>query len=350
MKAEYESESVRPIRLRDFVEADGMFFSVVGYKNERRVKAFLRYIQDSNGDRQKNGIRYRKLSHQEAIDFAIQNKLEYYSHELGIFLVPHERIKRVYSAEGVRNPDRYVKKVVDFFESIPIDKMGVTGSRLIGLAGDESDVDFVMYGDWWFKGREKIRRGIERGEVREPDSSMWDFIYRKRKVTLPFQVFLYQERRKYHRAVIGSIYFDLLFVRDYSQLDRGIPEDRGVKMGKAKIITELLDDSLAFDYPAFYPVKHREIAAILCFTHTFVGQAQKGEVIEARGDIELIGGKKYLIVGTRREVEDEYIISRTFLEKEGLYHEFRLWEKSLEPVHVFSGSSTLNSGFKNRSV
>ena len=336
MSAEFEQvKSAGPVRLRDFVEADGMFFSVVGYKNEERVKAFLRYVQNSDGARQKNGIKYRKLSHQEAIDYAIQNRVEYYSPELGIFLVPHDRIDRVYRpVEGVRNPDRYVKKVVEFFEGIPLDKMGVTGSRLIGLVGDESDVDFVMYGDWWFKGREKIKKGIERGAIQEPDSHMWDFIYRKRKVTLPFQVFLSQERRKYHRAVTGSIYFDLLFVRDYPQLDRDIPEDRGVKMGKAKIAAKLLEDSLVFDYPAFYPVKHREIAAILCFTHTFVGQAQKGEVIEARGDIELISGKKYLIVGTKREVEDEYIISRTYLEKEGLYLEFKLWEKSLEPVQT----------------
>ena len=336
------AESVRaatptalPVRLRDFVEADGMFFSVVGYRNEEKVKAFLRYVQDSNGDRQKNGIRYRKLSHQEAIEFAVQNGIEYYSHDLGIFLIPHDRIDRVYRpVEGVRNPDRLVRKVVEFFKGIPLDRMGVTGSRLIGLVGEESDVDFVMYGDWWFEGREKIRKGIQRGKIQEPDSHMWDFIYRKRKVTLPFQVFLAQERRKYHRAVIDSIYFDLLFVRDYSQLHRDIPEEKGVKAGKARITAELLDDRLVFDYPAFYPVKHREIAAVLCFTHTFVGQARKGEVIEARGDIELIGGRKYLIVGTKREVEDEYIVSRTFLEKEGLYDEFKLWEKSLEPVQT----------------
>ena len=331
---EYKAaEQQKPIRLRDFVEADGMFFSVVGYKNEGRVKAFLRYIPDCSGDREKGGIRYRKLSHQEAIEFAKQNKIQYYSSDLGIFLIPHDRIDRVYRpVEGVKNPDRYVKKVVEFFEGIPVDKMGVTGSRLIGLVGDESDVDFVMYGDWWFKGREKIRKGIQRGQIQEPDRDMWDFIYRKRKITLPFHVFLTQERRKYHRAVIESTYFDLLFVRDYSQLNRDIPEEKGMKRGKARIAAELVDDSLVFDYPAFYPIKHREIAAILCFTHTFVGQAQKGEVLEARGDIEIIGGRKYLIVGTRREVEDEYIISRTFLEKEGLYNEFRLWESSLPQV------------------
>jgi|Deesub1362B_J571_1020462.scaffolds.fasta_scaffold00047_69 hypothetical protein len=326
---------MKPVRLRDFLEADGMFFSVVGYRNEGRVKAFLRYIRDSNGDRLKDGVRYRKLSHQEAIDFAKQNKIEYYSHELGIFLIPHEKIDRVYKPEeGVRDADGYVRKVVSFFDGIPLDKMGVTGSRLIGLVGDESDVDFVMYGDWWFRGREKIKRGIQRGEIQEPDSNMWEFIYKKRKVTLPFHVFLTHERRKYHRAVIDNIYFDLLFVRDYSQLQRDIPEEKGVKTGKGKIVAELVDDSLVFDYPAFYPIKHREITAILCFTHTFVGQAQEGEVIEARGDIETINGKKYLIVGTKREVEDEYIISRTYLEKRRLYDEFKLWEKSLHPVQT----------------
>lgn len=337
---------VKPIRLRDFVQADGMFFSVVGYKNEVRVKAFLRYVPDSSGDRQKNGVRYRKLSHQEAIEFAIQNGLEYFSRELGIFLIPHEKISRVYKPEeGIRNADRHVRKVVDFFEGIPLDKMGVTGSRLIGLAELESDVDFVMYGDWWFRGREKIRKGIQRGKIQEPDADMWDFIYRKRKVTLPFQVFLAHERRKYHRAVIGSTYFDLLFVRDYSQLERNIPEEKGVKAGKAKIVAELLDDSLIFDYPAFYSIKHHEIAAILCFTHTFVGQAQKGEILEARGDIEVIGGRKYLIVGTRREVEDEYIVSRSYLEKAGLYEEFKLWESSLPGVELYDFTQS-----RNRSV
>ncbi len=327
----------KPVRLRDFVEADGMFFSVVGYRNEGRIRAFLRYIQDDRGDRVKGGVRYRKLSHHEAIEFAEQKGIEYYSSELGIFLIPHERVVRVYKPEeGVMEADEHVLKIVSFFQGIPLDKMGVTGSRLIGLAGDESDVDFVMYGDWWFRGREMIKRGIRRGEIQEPDSDMWDFIYRKRKVTLPFHVFLTHEQRKYHRAVMGcGTYFDLLFVRDYSQLLQpvNIPEEKGVKTGKAKIVAELLDDSLVFDYPAFYPVKHEKVAAILCFTHTFVGQARKGEVLEARGDIEIIGGKKYLVVGTRREVEDEYIISRTYLEKKGLYNEFKLWESSLPPVN-----------------
>ncbi len=38
----------KPVRLRDFVKAEGCFFSVVGYRNEEKIKSFLRYVPDSN--------------------------------------------------------------------------------------------------------------------------------------------------------------------------------------------------------------------------------------------------------------------------------------------------------------
>ncbi len=313
----------KPIRLRDFIEVDGLYFSVVGYKNSKKIKCLLRYVPDESGDRVKDGVRYKKLSHKEAVNYPRTKK--YYDN--GIFRVPIDEVDRVYKPEerlkDVKSNE--VKKIVEYFDLVPISKMGVTGSRLIGLEGKESDVDFIVYGKWWFAAREKIRKGIEKGTLQEPDEETWDFIYRKRKITMPYNIFLEQERRKYHRAFLGSTYFDLLYVRDYGEMNKSIPEDPGKKLGKFTLEAEVLDDSLIFDYPAYYPVKHSEVKAVLCFTHTYVGQAFKGELLRARGDLEEINGEKYLVVGTRREVEDEYIVSLSLIENLGLVEEFKEW-------------------------
>ncbi|RLI82314.1 DNA polymerase subunit beta [Archaeoglobales archaeon] len=325
----------KPLRLRDFIKVKDCFFSIVGYDHSKGVKSFLRYVPSPRGDRILERTRYRKLLHDEAVKYSTERDL-YYNEELGIFLVPHEDIQKVYKPENKikellegKFTDEELRKIVEFFSGIPTEKMGVTGSRLIDLKSEESDVDFVMYGDFWFIGREKIRNGIESGKLAEPSQEMWDFIYTKRKVNIPFDIFLLHERRKYHRAVLGSTYFDLLYVRDYNELGKSIPEWRGKRLEKTTIKGELLDDSLTFDYPACFPLSKTKVRAILCFTHTYVGQAIKGEEIEARGYVEEIGGERYLVVGTSREVTDEYILSLDLIEKNSLTKEYILWKKSI---------------------
>lgn len=314
----------KPIRLRDFIRVSDFYFSVIGYRNKDGIKCFLRYIPDKKGDREKNGKKFRKLMHKEAVEFAKKEKLSCFNGK--IFVIPPNEIDEIFKPEERLVAEGEVGRIVDFFSGIPLSEMGVTGSRLIGLSANESDIDFVMYGKWWFKGREKIIGGMRRKKILEPDEEMWDFIYRKRRVNIPYSVFISQERRKFHRAVIKGVYFDLLYVRGYDELEKDIPEEEGKKAGIKEIRAEVTDDSLIFDYPAYYPVKHKEIDAVLCYTHTYAGQAFKGEVIEAKGVIEEINAKKYLIVGTEREVEDEYIVSLTHLRKENLIDEFEEWK------------------------
>ncbi len=314
----------KPIRLRDFIKAENCFFSVVGYRNEQSVKCFLRYVPDSRGDRELDGVRFRKVSHDEAVNSELAKKYLHW----GIFRVPYQAIQEVYKPEerldfAMSAPE--VRKIVKFFTGIPKDKMGVTGSRLIGLEGEESDVDFIVYGEWWFDAREKLRKGIGAGKLAEPDEETWNFIYTKRKIVLPYDIFVQHERRKFHRAFLGSTYFDLLYVRDYKELNRNVPEDMGKKKGRAEITATLIDDSLVFDYPAYYLLDHPEVEAILSFTHTFVGQAFRGERIIARGDLEEINGKTYLVVGTKRETQDEFILSLSLMEKLELEEEFKRW-------------------------
>ena len=304
-------------RLRDFVETvDGWFFSVVGYENSPKIKGFLRYIPDEGGDRinRFRKGRFRKLSSDEAIEYIRKNKPEYdFS---GIHFIPHGDVVYHYRPDRmlyramVRN--KKLRKVVKFFlPEIPFEDMGISGSMLIGMEKDTSDIDFVVYGKSWFVAREKLRRSMGEG-IKEPDELIWKTIYEKRKPALSFEEFLIHERRKYMRGVIDGTYFDLLYVRKAG--NHPVREKKGKVLGVSKIIARIVDDSFAFDYPSFYRVEHEEMSGILSFTHTFAGQAFKGELVEAKGKVEIIDGRKYLVIGSTREARDEYMKSLTLLE------------------------------------
>jgi predicted nucleotidyltransferase len=88
---------------------------------------------------------------------------------------------------------------------IPVDKMGVTGSMLPGLQIEGSDIDFVVYGRYWFLARDAILQEISRNKGRGRDSDkleiteiseeMWHQIYAKRLPEISFEEFLAHELR-----------------------------------------------------------------------------------------------------------------------------------------------------------
>ena len=307
------------IRLRDFLRVEDCYFSVVGYDHSDGVKSLLRYVPDERGDRRDaKGRRYRKLGHEEALNYGRFERFR----RGGIFLIPLFEIDEVYRPderlEEVRGRDPVVDEIAEILD---LPKMGVTGSRLVGLSKPDSDVDFVAYGIRSFElGRERIREGLEDGTLSPPDLRR---VYERRRVRIPFEVFRVHEERKFNKAMVDGINFDLLFVRDS---EKGlVPEKMGTRRGIVCVTAEVIEER-AFDYPACYFLDHPTVDAVLSFTHTFAGQVFEGEVLEARGILEEIDGKNYLVVGTRRDVGGEYVVSRTLLKLFDLEYEFDRWK------------------------
>jgi len=329
----------KPVRLRDFVKFKDCYFSVVSYFNYPDVKCLLRYapaemvLKNENLEMRGN---YVKLNHEQALEFFREYERG------GIFYLPAGEVEVLKPEEltpQIIKKDGVVKKVYEFF-SVPPSHKGVTGSRLIGLNREDSDVDFVVYGDWWFRAREELIKGVESGVLSQPDEDCWKKIYRKRNPAIDFDTFVLHEKRKFHRAFIGETYFDLLYARDYDRIYE-FEEFSGIKAGMAEITGRLADDSAVFDYPARYPLEdvkfiHAELfdtaksnknrnlddvlnslssIEVLSFTHTYAGQAFAGERVRAYGVVE-IGPDVKLIVGTRRECE-EFIISESLVNRNG---------------------------------
>ncbi|NYT06326.1 MAG: DNA polymerase subunit beta [Methanomicrobiales archaeon] len=307
---------MKPIRLRDFIEdTGGCLYAVSAYDNGSAVGCVLRYVPDPAGERvAPDGRRFTKYDFEEAYAWIAEHKPQY---EGLIQRVPHADIRRVYKPEeeiiSIAAGDPRVQRLLDVF-GVPDGHAGCTGSLLCGLGNEGSDIDMVVYGDWWFAAQENLRRAIETGDVLGLSEEMWRKVYAKRVPEIPYETFVLHERRKWNRGEIDGTYFDLLYTRSYDNL-AAVSAGRGTVLGRATIEATVTDASLAFDSPAVYDVSHERVAKVLSFTHTYSGQALAGETIEARGVLEQHGAEVWLIVGTTREAKGEYIVSRTLMEQ-----------------------------------
>ena len=301
-----------PLRIRDFIiTRAGWVFAVASYDNKDTVHGFLRYVPDPTGERvMPDGTRYRKLGFDEA--GALMQSSGCYAR--GLCTISFEELSEVkHPCEYIeRNADAAVLQIVKVLERYGVNrrKMGVTGSRLVGLETETSDIDFVVYGTSSFaRGRQALQQAIQSGDVQPIDRATWHRIYRKRSPELSFDEFVLHEKRKLNRAMVGTTYFDLLFVRDFDEISIG---PLGTDNGYATICAKVTGAKYAFDSPAIYEVEHSTVDEVLSYTHTYAGQAREDEVIEARGLCNE-GDTTRLIVGTTREARGEWIKSCTLL-------------------------------------
>ncbi len=300
-------------RLRDFIIThDDWLFAVADYCHTEGVRSILRYVPDPQGKRGTHK-KYRKLDFDEAFEFMKTSRPEWVK---DVHIVPWDCVKEILAPNQklplVAKKNSKVGAIVRTLESIPPNKMGVTGSLLAGLENESSDIDFIVYGRAWFRARDIIARAKkEKKRITEISDEMWRDIYKKRKPELSFDEFLVHELRKGNRGMVGDTYFDLLYVRDWGEIKSCL---RGQDVGFGTIEAVVTNADFAFDSPAIYKIQHPEISYVLSYTHTYAGQALVGERIEALGMVEVVGKMKRLVVGTTREAKGEWIRSLTLLE------------------------------------
>jgi predicted nucleotidyltransferase len=300
-------------RIRDFVKTkNGWIFSVADYAYSEGFRCLLRYVPDPSGSREADGKKYKKMEFDESFDFLLREKPEYV-HDLHI--VPEEDVARIYRPNEelpiVAEEDDRVKRISTMLalEGVPQMCMGITGSMLIGLQSPSSDIDFVAYGRSWWKAREIVAKAKVKGFIQELDEAMWRRIYSKRRPEIGFDEFVLHEQRKGNRGMIDGTYFDLLFTRDWSQIRPNLP---GKVIGRRKIVGKVVDAEFSFDSPAIFKLE-QDVSEILCYSHTYAGQALPGEIVEAMGVLEETPAGQRLVVGTTREAKGEWIRSLTLL-------------------------------------
>ena len=350
------------VRTRDFIyTTDDLFFASTNYIHPHdRFISFLRYIPNPNGDREKNGKTYSKVTSEEAYDYLRKNYPEYLyfcditqTEMMGVpldkvkkIIKPEKRLKEIKeSYEKGKNKNNIklnplIRKLLDlsdFFHykaGIPYENLGISGSILPNLQKEAtSDIDFVVYGlnnhrkamatFKKFKDKEveipQINKKITLNKIQD---SYWERIYKKRMkdLSLSKEEFCCYEDRKNNRGLIEEVLFDILATRNWDEISGTWGDTKYHPNGSSTIQANVESAIASFDNPAVYIIKdlkiinglNVDITEVVSFTHTYAGQAIEKEEIIAKGKLEKVlkdneKSSYRLVVGTTRESIDEFI-------------------------------------------
>ncbi|MDO9267992.1 MAG: hypothetical protein Q7T96_02640 [Methylobacter sp.] len=317
---------------KDFIEtAEGLIFAVVEQGLEGgKVLCFLRYVLTPSGwkkvaTEQANNLLQQQHpdylhystvldAHLHAVDADRIVKHHQPKHRLQqLMQAPRHDIARdgVYAASlpgaGAAAVERDLFRLCKLFEQYGLDlaQTGVTGSILVGVQNQSSDIDLVCYGrDIFHQCRAITRKLIEQGHLQALNDRDWQQSYERRSCELSFDDYVWHERRKCNKAVINGRKFDLNFIDRCASSEAVVYQ----KCGTITLQCRVINDAHAFDYPAEFKIDHQQINAIVSFTATYTGQAVNGEMVEVSGILEQSQhGVRRIVVGSSREAHGEYI-------------------------------------------
>ncbi|MDO9105985.1 MAG: hypothetical protein Q7U57_13610 [Methylovulum sp.] len=304
---------------KDFVEtAEGLMFALVAQGTEAhagqdKVLCFLRYVKEASG--------WKKYSTEPANAFLQQHHPDYlhYSpvlaaslHAVGLpKIVKHHQPKQRLRAMMQDGPKDAVEQDVFHLcsllqqEGLDLAQTGITGSVLVDVQNQASDIDLVCYDRDVFHACRAITRDlIKQGLLQDLDGQDWQQSYQRRSSALSMADYVWHERRKYNKAVINGRKFDLNFIDCSPHPEPGQYQ----KCGPVTVQCRIIDDHRAFDYPAEFTLDHEDIGSVVSFTATYTGQAISGERVEVSGVLEQNQhGVKRIVVGSSREAHGEYI-------------------------------------------
>jgi len=304
------------ILAKDFIEtSEGLVFAVVESGLEQgKVLCFLRYIKSDN--------QWQKLNTDQANHFLTENYPQYlyyssykqaHCHAVALEEVfkrhsPKTRLKNLLADTITDEVETDLISLCQLFKKSGFDfnQTGVTGSILIGAQKYSSDIDLVFYSrDTFNLAREITQKLISQGACSELSDKHWLESFDRRSCDISYSEYLWHEKRKFNKAVINNRKFDLTFV---SETPSECALMHYTKLGPVLLKVQVVDDSLAFDYPAEFSIQHKNIKSIVSYTATYTGQAKTGEWVEVAGQLEQASdGTKRIVVGSSREAIGEYI-------------------------------------------
>ena len=294
---------------------DDLLFEVKGVIHPKdRIIAYLRYIQDKQGDRQSKGDRFRKVYNLEERNEILRTKYPQYlwfddRRGRQFQAVPKDRISFVLNpTDGLRQLLDMGRHVTDLegasrslaellVERIGVEwsDIGLTGSQLVGLASQKSDIDLVVYGS---KPARKIHRSLKDNLDSFPEIERYHDGRLKSHVRFRWEkhnrwdeALQRLESQKALQGLFRSYDFFIRAVKlpeeiehDYEDL---IIHDEGIQT----VGCVVTDDSDSIFTPCIYTVESDDITnlqRLVSFRGRFTEHVFTDETVEARGRLETV--------------------------------------------------------------
>ncbi len=296
----------------DYIQTtDCLFFAVKGSTHpDGYVIGILRYLPDPDGVRVLDGVKYRRVYDiGSTTDYLRESHPEYvnFIQRIGIKLqsVPVSKIARYYEPRErlntiLSNPETEVEHVLADFVNALSEKsgtstasFGVSGSLLIGLQTEGSDIDINVYGQ--DEARRVYDSLVELREtldwVRPLEGELFDAVLESRwgDTGLSLGLFSRIETSKVlHGTVQSREYFVRLLIPDAESVSEPIK--------RVTIRARVTDASKSIFNPCIYGVTQvsgsgGQVTELKSYRGKFTEQAQESDMVEARGTLEKVQGK-----------------------------------------------------------
>ncbi|MFX1276751.1 MAG: hypothetical protein ACFFAT_17150 [Promethearchaeota archaeon] len=313
----------------DYVETkkNHLFFDIKGvhHPKDRKI-CFIRFHPDPLGDREKNGIKYKKIYDlRERYSYLKREYPEYlfYSEQLDLELqgVKNEDILKIYTprdyyAELLKKSDlsRLEKCSLELCElfisdgNLPKGSIGITGSPMIGLNKEISDIDIMIYGTETSLDFQKSLSEI----IKDSNNFCREYALQEYQVhydwrvggsDIPFDKFLQCERRKLHQGMYKGFEFFIRYLKSPKDWQGGYYDYKYKNLGRIKIRANILDSTDSIFTPCSYEIevskilenesskkniKKQEILKVNSFRGRFCEHAIKGEDVIIEGKLERV--------------------------------------------------------------
>ncbi|MBN1784996.1 MAG: hypothetical protein JW815_04600 [Candidatus Bathyarchaeota archaeon] len=306
----------------DLIETkDNIIFDVKGLVHPPdRVVAFIRYVPDPIGNRERDGRRYTKFYNLSKRYALLKQKYPQYLIDDPVFNtllceVPIEDIKTHYQpAQGLqklrnrKNLDTAETTALRFMEilkensGVQWSKLGVSGSILVHLQEPSSDIDLIVYGtETGYRVAETMQELFEDEtspvEAYNRDGLRELFDFRSKDTNVSFEDFVRTDSRKVSHGKFMNKHFFIRFVKNLNEISEQYGSIIYKPEGNAKIKATIANDSEALFTPCTYKLvnvqtiegsKTEPIEEIVSFRGRFCEQAKSGETVIAEGKVERV--------------------------------------------------------------
>ena len=298
--------------------SDGLLFDVKGLVHPPdRIVAYLRYYPDNRGTRSRYGVRYVKVYDLTKRRLLLEKRWPrylYYDEVQGRELqgVPKDRIRRLYSPQQrvetllrSKRKDALETSATRLVEALAresglsLKHFGISGSLLVDLHREGSDLDIIIYG---LTAAKRVQTALA---TLLPDNRTFHayaprelrrlYLRRGLKEAISFTDFKLQERRKVFQGRFVRHDYFIRCVKKWEEIAEHYWDTRYVPLGECTISAQIADDTESLLTPCRYLLTQVDVLAgncpygpsqVVSFRGRFAEQVRRGERIFARGRLE----------------------------------------------------------------
>ena len=296
----------------DYIETvEGLLFAVKGVHHPTdRVIAYLRYVPDPSGERERGEKRYKRVYDLDETTHFLREHYSHYISEVDFldqFLqtVPVEKIARLYEPRAAmqsifKAPKTCIEQLMKSFISaiiagskVSLTSFGISGSLLIGLVAEGSDIDLIVYGERnGLKTYNTLKTLREKKKIKPYDTESVKKVVKSRwgDTGIDLSKFMDIEMKKILHGIYNNTEY---FIRLVNTSNEKREISRPIQLVRGRAV--ISDDRLSIFTPCKYKVDKvtvispqidYAVSELMSYRGKFAEQAKRGDLVEFRGTLE----------------------------------------------------------------